>query len=58
MTPLQMAMVAAAVANGGQLMSPHLTDRVVNPDGQTVQTIQPTVYSQVMSRTTAPRSTR
>jgi peptidoglycan glycosyltransferase len=52
-TPLQMAMVAAAVANGGQLMAPHLTDRVVNPDGQTVQTIQPTVYSQVMSRKTA-----
>jgi peptidoglycan glycosyltransferase len=52
-TPLQMAMVAAAVANGGQLMTPRLTDRVVNPDGQTVQTIQPTVYNQVMSRQTA-----
>ena len=24
-TPLQMAMVAAAVANGGKLMTPHLT---------------------------------
>jgi peptidoglycan glycosyltransferase len=52
-TPLQMAMVAAAVANGGRLMVPHLTDRVVNPDGQTVETIQPSVYDQVMKASTA-----
>ena len=29
-----MAMVAAAVANGGRLMVPHLTERIVNADGQ------------------------
>jgi peptidoglycan glycosyltransferase len=52
-TPLQMAMVAAAVANGGTLMSPHLASRVVNPEGQTVQTISPTVENQVMSSSTA-----
>jgi peptidoglycan glycosyltransferase len=52
-TPLQMAMVAAAVANRGTLMTPHLTDKVVNQDGQTVQTIQPTVYQQVMKPSTA-----
>ncbi len=52
-TPLQMAMVAAAVANGGKLVTPHLTSRVVNPDGVTVRTIQPTVYSQVMKPATA-----
>jgi peptidoglycan glycosyltransferase len=52
-TPLQMAMVAAAVANGGTLMTPHLASRVVNPQGQTVQTISPTVQSQVMSSSTA-----
>jgi peptidoglycan glycosyltransferase len=52
-TPLQMAMVAAAVANGGKLMVPHLTDRVVNPDGQTIETIKPQVYSQVMKPSTA-----
>ena len=38
-----MAMVAAAVANGGKLMAPHFTERVVNQDGQTVETIKPTV---------------
>lgn len=52
-TPLQMAMVAAAVANGGKLMTPHLTERVVSSDGVTVRTVNPTVYSQVMKPSTA-----
>jgi penicillin-binding protein A len=52
-TPLQMAMVAAAVANGGKLMEPRLTSKVVNVDGQTVRTIDPTVLDQVMSPKTA-----
>jgi peptidoglycan glycosyltransferase len=52
-TPLQMAMIAAAVANHGKLMVPRLTDRVVDPDGRTIQTIKPSVYSQVMSSKTA-----
>lgn len=57
-TPLQMAMVAAAVANGGKLMVPHLTDRVVNQTGQTVKTITPSVYSQVMKPSTAGEITQ
>ena len=48
-TPLQMAMVAAAVADGGRLMEPHLTDRIVDRDGRTVDRIQPRQMSQVMS---------
>ena len=52
-TPLQMAMVAAAVANGGKLMVPHLTARVVSPDGVDVKTVQPTLYSRVMKPSTA-----
>jgi peptidoglycan glycosyltransferase len=52
-TPLQMAEVAAAVANHGQLMVPHLTDRVVDRDGRTVTTITPQVQSMVMRRSTA-----
>jgi penicillin-binding protein A len=52
-TPLQMAMVAAAVANGGKLMEPLLTDKVVDQDGKTVKTFSPTVYDQVMSPKTA-----
>jgi penicillin-binding protein A len=52
-TPLQMAMVAAAVANGGKLMEPLLTDKVVDQDGKTVKTFSPTVDDQVMSPKTA-----
>jgi penicillin-binding protein A len=52
-TPLQMAMVAAAVADGGKLMVPHLTSKVVDADGRLVATINPSVYSQVMKPSTA-----
>lgn len=52
-TPMQMAMVTAAVANGGKLMQPRLTEKVVDPDGRTVRTIAPAVYDQVMSPKTA-----
>jgi penicillin-binding protein A len=52
-TPLQMAMVAAAVANGGTLMRPHIGSRIVDPDGRTVRRIEPEVFSQAMSRRTA-----
>jgi peptidoglycan glycosyltransferase len=52
-TPLQMAMVAAAVANHGTLMKPHFIDRVVDPDGRTVKTISPSVYHEVMKPSTA-----
>jgi peptidoglycan glycosyltransferase len=52
-TPLQMAEVAAAVANHGQLMVPHLTDRVVDRDGRSVLVVAPKVQSTVMRRSTA-----
>jgi peptidoglycan glycosyltransferase len=52
-TPLQMLLVAAAVANRGRLMVPHLTARIINSDGQTVETIQPRLYSTVMKPSTA-----
>ncbi|MGI8903951.1 MAG: peptidoglycan D,D-transpeptidase FtsI family protein [Solirubrobacteraceae bacterium] len=52
-TPLQMAMVASALANGGKLMTPHLTSRVVDQDGRNVETINPSVYAQVMKPSTA-----
>ena len=52
-TPLQMAMVASAVADGGKLMTPHVTSRVVNQDGVAVETIKPSLYRQVMKPTTA-----
>ena len=57
-TPLQMAMVAAAVANHGTLMAPRLTARIVDQDGRTVETINPTVMSQVMKPSTAAAVTQ
>lgn len=52
-TALQMAEVAAAVANHGRLMVPHLTARIVNPEGRIVQQISPHVQSVVMKPSTA-----
>jgi penicillin-binding protein A len=52
-TPLQMAMVASAVADGGKLMVPHLVSEVTNPDGRTVKTVKPQLYHRVMTPKTA-----
>ncbi len=52
-TALQMAEVAATVANHGRLMAPHLTARIVNPEGRIVQQISPRVQSVVMKPSTA-----
>jgi peptidoglycan glycosyltransferase len=52
-TPLQMAEVAATVANGGQLIRPQIWNRVVDPDGRTVKRMKPSVQSTVMKPQTA-----
>ncbi|MBI2709781.1 MAG: penicillin-binding protein 2 [Actinobacteria bacterium] len=43
-TPLQMAMVAAAVANKGQMMVPHVLDRITDKNGKVIRTYQPKVW--------------
>ena len=55
--PLQMAQVAAAVANGGRLMKPRLTDRVVRKDGRVKERIQPDLQAVVMKPDTAAKLT-
>jgi peptidoglycan glycosyltransferase len=57
-TPMQMAQVAAAVANHGTLMVPHLTKAIINSEGQTVERIQPKVQSVVMKPSTAAEVTK
>lgn len=52
-TPLQMAEVAAAVANEGRLMKPQIWSRVVDPDGRVVERLDPSEYSQPISAETA-----
>ena len=56
-TPLQMAMVAATVANGGELMQPQLTDRIVDRDGRTVEDVEPERATRVMSEESASQLT-
>ncbi|MFJ9686403.1 penicillin-binding transpeptidase domain-containing protein [Streptomyces bacillaris] len=52
-TPLQMAMVAAAVANGGDLRYPYLVDRVTTGGGDTVRQQGPRSYARAMNPSTA-----
>jgi peptidoglycan glycosyltransferase len=52
-TPLQMAEVAATVANGGVLVAPRLTRRIVDPDGRVRTRIGRTEVTRVMSQRAA-----
>ena len=42
-TPLQMALVTAAVANGGRVLRPHLVAEVRSPDGRVLSRVNPQV---------------
>ena len=42
-TPLQMLMVTAAIANGGDLLEPHVVSAVLDGSGDVVRTIDPRV---------------
>jgi peptidoglycan glycosyltransferase len=53
-TPLQMAEVAATVANNGELMEPRLWSRVIDPDGRETK-LDPARQSRVMSEDTASK---
>ena len=48
-TPLQMALSASAVANNGQIMQPHVVDRVTDSDDNTVKTIDPKPWRTAMT---------
>jgi peptidoglycan glycosyltransferase len=53
-TPLQMALVAAAVANDGEVMTPHVVREVRDDQGEVVDTIDADdVWTQAMSEDTA-----
>ncbi|MFF1693798.1 penicillin-binding transpeptidase domain-containing protein [Streptomyces sp. NPDC058257] len=52
-TPLQMAMVSAAVANGGQVQSPHLVDETTTDDGDVVENTGTDSLHQAMNPATA-----
>lgn len=52
-TPLQLITAVSAVANGGSLVTPHLVERVVDSDGNTVSTTSTNVVRQVISEETS-----
>ncbi|MFJ9678859.1 peptidoglycan D,D-transpeptidase FtsI family protein [Streptomyces sp. NPDC101194] len=57
-TPLQMAMVASAVANGGDLKYPHLVDRTTTRGGSTVHREGSHTYHRAMDPRTASQLRR
>ncbi|MCX2182996.1 penicillin-binding protein 2 [Streptomyces sp. SKN60] len=52
-TPLQMAMVSAAIANDGLLASPHMVSQVVDADGDALQSYEDGATERVVSADTA-----
>jgi peptidoglycan glycosyltransferase len=52
-TPLQMAEVAQTIANGGLRMEPRLVEKIVDPDGRTIDEPLPEEAERVMSEKTA-----
>ena len=56
-TPLQMAMVAATVANGGVLMEPHVVARITSPAGKTIVRTKPHKLDRAIKPETAAQLT-
>jgi penicillin-binding protein A len=54
-TPLQMATVAQTIANGGVRMEPRLVEKVLDPDGRTIDEPLPEEAERVMSEDTASK---
>ncbi len=52
-TPLQMALVSAAIANGGVVMKPNLIESVISPNLSVIDAPRPGVLSQPITASTA-----
>lgn len=52
-TPLQMTVAMATIANGGKLMTPRIVKSITTADGQAVSTLKPVELRQVISPQTA-----
>ena len=57
-TPIQMAMVSAAIANGGIVMQPGMVDQVTNSDLSVVSTFEPKQFGRAISKETADALTK
>ncbi|OKK19042.1 penicillin-binding protein [Streptomyces sp. CB00455] len=52
-TPLQMAMVTAAIENGGKLVAPHMVSEVTDANGNVLESFKDAESQQVMNEKTA-----
>ncbi|NDZ81588.1 penicillin-binding protein 2 [Streptomyces sp. SID10853] len=52
-TPLQMAMVTSALANGGVMATPHMVSKVTDGDGNTLQSYDKEPSKRIVSASTA-----
>lgn len=52
-TPLQMALVAAAIANDGIVMEPYLVEQILDADGSLIEAHAPTEWRRAVSPATA-----
>jgi cell division protein FtsI (penicillin-binding protein 3)/stage V sporulation protein D (sporulation-specific penicillin-binding protein) len=48
-TPLQMTVAMATIANGGKLIMPRIVKSITAPDGKTISSLSPVVLRQVVS---------
>ena len=48
-SPLEMALIAATVANGGNMMKPYYLDRIETYDHELVKQYKPSVYKELMT---------
>jgi penicillin-binding protein A len=56
-TPLQMAMVVAAIGNGGVVPRPYLVQKIVGPDGSTIRNTHPRSLGRAIKPQTAAELT-
>src|ERR1700681_2942330 len=52
-TPLQMTVAMAAIANGGKLITPRMVKSITSDDGKTISSLSPVVLRQAISPQTA-----
>jgi penicillin-binding protein A len=52
-SPLEMALIAAGIGNGGVIMAPHVVKEIQNSDGKVVRTVEPQPWKTCMQPATA-----
>lgn len=55
-TPVQLVSAVSAVANGGQLLKPHIVRQITNSNGEVIKDLQPEPVKQVLTKAAADRT--